>query len=398
MTVIVKGHGARMDDTMTFAPTGTTIKMFSGYDLDLSTSAALIAITSGKFGSPNDSAAPGDDIANYELGNQDDGFYAKWYAMGAEASTPIWWVGSDLDDGIRLCNEDGTCDKAAGTHDCSGVFGKVKDAEIILLACRGYVEADDAAGASPNEYGTDTEDPLYDANKDMDKWLTDFMERVKADPTAAEAEYDSLPQGTQALLLSRGDGNAFSLGRWVRYFAEADDMTGLFNHLKQNAGSSGNIMWLLDAAPAYGAALDAAAGRHPGEVKDFIDLNGNPWADALNGRPGIVSALQAVDAAEGTTVLEWEAFVQISTDAVKALGEGDGASFWHLGDVLVVGGQYRGVYGTSLLDGGGSEGTITMLEKGGTFSSGKVEISGATDQAGFKKAFGKLSNKSVKFV
>ena len=394
MATIVKGHGARVDDKMTFAPAGTTVKMYSDFDVNLRTTSALVAITSGQFASPNDSAAPGGDIANYRLYNQDDRFYTQWVAMGAESSNPIWWVGHDLDDEIRLCNEDGTCNKETGTHDCSGVFGRVQAPEIVLLACRGTLGG---PGGSTTEYGSDQDDPLHDVNQDLDAWLARFITRLQADPDAAEREYDALPQGTQALALATGYGEAFSYGRWVRHHALADDLDELFTHLRQNAGKSAAITWLLTNVPAYGTALDDAVRRHPGNVKDFLDANGDPWRSALMARPAIASAIGAVRTAEGP-VIDWSEFEDRNRDLVKALAEGSGTVFWQYGDTLVFGGQYRSPYGTRLLEAGGAEGTLTMAARGGALSRGSVEVSGASDQDAFRRAFARLSAKTVRFV
>lgn len=406
MASIVKGHGARIDETETFVPNGTTVKMYSDFDFNLRTSSALVAIISGNFANPNDEADAGKPIANYKLYKQDDRFIAQWYAMGAEAGSPIWWVGQSLEDGIRLCNEDGTCDPDTGTHDCTGVFGKVTDSEIVLLACRGtYDEAGTgtltsavAAGSATEEYGDDDEDPLHDVNADMDAWLKKFVEEdLVTNPTAAEAKFDALPQGTKALALASGYGSAFSYGRWIAKFAADDDMDGLFNHLRQNNANKDSMMWLLDVVPSYGAALDAAAQRHPGNFRDFIRTTGSAWSEVLQKRPAIATAIQQVATAEGPT-LKWADFEERNKTLVKGLNEGDGVAFWMHGDVLVIGGQYRSPYGETLLRSGGVEGTLTMTARGGRLSRGDVEVTGPVDQAAFKKAFAKLSSKSVSFA
>jgi hypothetical protein len=394
MATIVKGHGARVDDTTTFVPNGTTVKFYSDFDVNLATSSALVAITSGSFASPNDEADEGSDIANYRLYKQDDRFYAQWIAMGGEAKTPIWWVGQDLPDQIRLCNLDGTCDPGSGLHNCTGVFGQVKDSEIILLACRGVLGAH---GGSTAEFGSDEEDPLHDVNADMNEWFGGFISRLQADPDKAEAEYDALPQGTKALALATGYGEAFSYGRWIRRYALDDDLDNLFTHLKQNAAKSGNMMWLVNNVASCGAALDAAVARHPGNFKDFLDTAGDPWRTALMARPAIATAIGTVAAAEAPSI-DWAEFQGRNREFVKNMAEGDGAVFWQYDEVLVIGGQYRHPYGAALLEAGGSEGTLTMLERGGVVSRGSVEVSGAADQDAFKRAFGELSAKTVKFV
>jgi hypothetical protein len=395
VATIVKGHGARVDDKETFVPTGTTVKMYSGFDVDLATSAALVGIASGSFASPVDSATGPNPIANYQLFTQDDRFYAQWVAMGQASSNPIWWVGQDLDDQIRLCNEDGTCDASTGTHDCSGVFGQVHAPEIVLLACRGHVGTED--GGVSTGYGSDAEHPLSEFDSEMDEWFGKFITRATADPDAAEREYDALPQGTQALALASGSGNAFAYGRWVRRYALDDNLDDLFTHFRTNVANVQNIMWWLDNVAPYGQALDAAVARHPGNFKDFVEEVGDPWQAALMARPAISTAIHGVVNAEGETI-DWGDFEDRNRDYVKNLGEGAGAAFWQHGETLVIGGQYRSPYGTRILEAGGAEGTLTMVSRGGTLSRGKVQVTGAADQDAFRRAFARLSQKSVEFA
>jgi hypothetical protein len=44
MTVIVNGHGERVDNQTTFAPVGRKLQFYSGFDVDLSQNVALRAI------------------------------------------------------------------------------------------------------------------------------------------------------------------------------------------------------------------------------------------------------------------------------------------------------------------------------------------------------------------
>src|SRR4051812_39966428 len=118
---------------------------------------------------------------------------------------------------------------------------------------------------------------------------------------------------------------------------------------------------------------------------------------ALMARPEISAAVHNVVNTEGETI-DWADFEGHNRDFVKNLGEGDGAAFWQHGETLVIGGQYRSPYGTRLLQAGGAEGTITMSARGGTFSRGSVQVSGAGDQAAFQRAFARLSAKTVEFV
>jgi hypothetical protein len=114
------------------------------------------------------------------------------------------------------------------------------------------------------------------------------------------------------------------------------------------------------------------------------------WSAELKKRPAIDAAVKQVVAAEGPTIA-WADFEQRNKTLVTGLKPDDGVSFWQLGETLVLGGQYRSPYGDTLLKAGGVEGTLIMGAAG-------VEVTGVSDQAAFRRAFAKLSSKSVSFV
>ena len=225
--------------------------------------------------------------------------------------------------------------------------------------------------------------------KDLDEWMNRFLGRLRADPDAAEAEYDRLPQGTIALAGKTAVGSAFTAGRWVRYYCAADDLDGLFDHLRVNESESGGVMWLLDRVRPYGDALDTAAEANQAAFKDFVTEEGEPWRSALMGRARVKAAVEEVLEVE-PEVVDWEEFEALNREYVKEMAEGAGAVFWQYGSTLVIGGQYRHPYGDRLLGAGGGEGTLTMVARGHGLSAGAVEVSGATDQTAFKRAFAML--------
>ena len=47
MTVIVNGHGERVDDHTTVAPMGANLRFYSGFNVDLSQNVGPLAITIG---------------------------------------------------------------------------------------------------------------------------------------------------------------------------------------------------------------------------------------------------------------------------------------------------------------------------------------------------------------
>jgi len=183
----------------------------------------------------------------------------------------------------------------------------------------------------------------------------------------------------------------------VRRYALDDNLDDLFTHFRTNVANAANILWWLDNVAPYGTALDAAVGRHPGNVKDFLEEVGDPWMAGLMARPAIATAVRGVVRAEGETI-DWADFEDRNRDYVKNLTEGSGAAFWQHGETLVIGGQYRSPYGARILQAGGIEGTLTMAARGSGLSRGKVQVTGVSDRAAFERAFGRLSQKTVEFV
>lgn len=254
MTAIVKGHGSRPDDQMTFVPSGRAVKFYSGFDVNLSTSLALAAIANGDFTSPHETYGEG-EIPNYAVWTQDDGFYAKWYAMGAEASVPIWWVGQDISDGTRLCENPEMC-PGLGEHTCLGVLGQVQDADLVILACRGFEGAAPGTTGSEAHLGSDPDDPLYDLGADLGQWVTDFVALAASDLAAAEAQADALPQATLALLVNYHAFNSWQVARAAASYAGTGDVSGFVNQLRTNPGQLDWIFRWLDEAGSYGQAVD----------------------------------------------------------------------------------------------------------------------------------------------
>jgi hypothetical protein len=285
MTQIVKGHGSRLDDEETFVPAGTTLKFFSDFDVDLGTTVALTAIVNGAQ-APAQETIVGTgqvgDVANYAVSTQDDGFYAKWLAMGGEEGIPIWWVGNDIPDGTRLCSAPDTC-PGLGAHNCSGVLGLVQDSEIVILACRGYADDD----GTELQYGTDSENPLHDITDDVDQGVDRILELAKSDPAAAEAQADRWPQGTMALAQSRIDFTAWTVARHLKDYATSNDFDQLFGQLTSNADDLSDVFEWLDDIPSYGQAVDTAATSYPDTFVQWFQQASGGVQSALRGRAAI---------------------------------------------------------------------------------------------------------------
>lgn len=285
MTHIVKGHGERVDDQKTFVATGRKLRFYSGFDVDLNSTVALAAIATGASApavETVDGTGTVGDVANYELFAQDDGFYAKWLAMGGESGLPISWVGNDIPDGTRLCDNPDTCN-GLGEHTCTGVLGRVDDTDIVLLACRG-VEGSDA---TETKYGTDADDPLHELRDDVGKFVDDLLELAKNDVAKAEQQVDGLPQGSLALMQNRGDFCDWQSARHLSQLAAQSDVTGVFGLLTANADDAGDIVEWLDDVPSYGKALDSFAENHTEDFFRAFDAASDEVKDALRKRQAV---------------------------------------------------------------------------------------------------------------
>ena len=163
MTTIVKGHGERIDSETTFVPEGTILKFDSGFDVDLNSIVSLVALLNGAVAPPVETVVGRREVHNYTVYTQDDEYLARWLALGGKSGVPIKWVGTDIPDQTRLCAAPGICDEL-GLHACNGVLGRVKDTEIVILACRGV---EGQVALMEHRYGTDASHPLHEVVSDL---------------------------------------------------------------------------------------------------------------------------------------------------------------------------------------------------------------------------------------
>lgn len=295
MTTIVKGHGSRDDDQETFVAQGRQLRFYSGFDVDLGTTVALIAIADGA-GAPATETVVGTgkvgDVANYTVHTQDDGFYAKWLAMGGESGIPISWVGNDIPDGTRFCTNPDTCN-GLGEHTCSGVLGTVDDADIVILACRGTA----TSSKSEYKYGTDDKNPLQTLDADTDDFVDEILTLAKADPDKAHEKVDNLPQGSIAMMVNRVDFDTWQKARFLSQYASDGDHTQFFGHLTANAARAPRILQWLDDVPSYGSAVDSFVS---GDVTAFLQ-NFDKAPDAVK---TALRKRQAVQDAESSDAMQ----------------------------------------------------------------------------------------------
>ena len=172
MTTIVKGHGERIDSETTFVPEGTILKFYAGFDVDLNSIVSLVALLDGAVAPPVETVVGRREVHNYTVYTQDDEYLARWLALGGKSGVPIKWVGTDIPDQTRLCAAPGICDEL-GLHACNGVLGRVKDTEIVILACRGV---QGQIAPMEHRYGTDASHPLHEVVSDLKNYENEFYE------------------------------------------------------------------------------------------------------------------------------------------------------------------------------------------------------------------------------
>jgi Putative adhesin Stv domain len=401
MTTIVKGHGARVDDKKTFVPVGTTLKFYSDFDVNLGTTVALVAIANGAQGTPKETIVGTGvvgDIDNYKLYAQDDGFIAKWLAMGGESGIPIVWIGpgGPIGDGTRLCENPETCN-GLGDHTCQGVLGHVQDKEIVILACRGYIK--DKNSGAERQYGTDEDDPLHDISSDVGSFVDEILNLAKSDPDAAEKRVDSLPQGTVALMVNRVNYDTWQKARHLKDYAEAGDFDQMLGHLRANTARLSGIMGWLNDIPSYGSTVDRAV---VSKMDTFAEAYDKAPSDdvlaALAKRPAIDVAVKALLSDWSPKDEDLDKATNKNRDNVKATADGDDVEVQSGGVLVLVGdGHDAEAVGYVQRQGNYEQGTVTV-GKGGAFSKGKLEVAGVSkNQALVQTALEAISDKKISF-
>jgi hypothetical protein len=415
MATIVLGHGNRTNDETTFVPAKTTLRFYSGFDVNLSMAVGLTAIANGTaappkeeiVGSSSDPFDPWDPscrVANYELSAMEDLNVARmvaiagpenfpgekvgadrWKTVGLEAGIAVEVVGdenySEVRDGIKLCGAPGYCEQA-GEHFCEGLLHLVKDSLIMVVACRGYVEVEPAKRPIEEHYGK-AADPLHEMVDDLDAWLKDFYKTADRDSVAAEAQVDGLPQGTVAMLALYPDFHGWQCARHLKRMAALGDLGSMVGHLTVNEDVVPTMLRWLKACPAYGNAFDAVI---EADVSGFMSqvFDKVPYGVQIN----LCDALPRVNAAREARVnpaSESEEFgfssyspsadeVKVATALnaanIKAAGSGDRLMVLAYPPIVMVGEGHPGLavdYVTDQARGESGFVTITKDQKSKAF-------------------------------
>lgn len=286
MTAIVKGHGTDVDGQDTYVPDGVTVRMYTAAEVNLDNDIALLALL-------DEAGDPGVEITgtirNYTLGTQDDEFIAQWYALGGQSSTPIWWVGTDIPDGTRLCSDPTAC-QAPAAHTCTGVLGLVHDTDIAIVACRGVAGQVGADVHTPTAY----DQAGTEFKRRADWYLTKVETGEDAQVAEVETAVDALGQDEVAFLINTYDFQNWLRARWVKEYALLNDLEQLFGQLTSNSADLDAVMPWLTTVPSYGAALDTVATTYPETFTQWLGQANGQVRAALLARPAIAGTQQTV--------------------------------------------------------------------------------------------------------
>lgn len=235
--VWILSHGARITTWPdTFVPADKTVHYYADYDQNTLRVNGLAALSAGDI-QPTKSFAGGDPISDYFLSKFSDAELAQHFASeSSRTGGPMLTIGGDLPDNLALCTNPNNC--AAPAHSCDGLFGRVAEDEIHLVACRGAFDptlteeerkkqaesplgwklGDEAAhNAAPGE---DTVQDSY--ARELNKHAKSLLEMAQTDPQGALATFRSYPQGTQAALIGAHGG----ITRWLEQAQKAPGAGG----------------------------------------------------------------------------------------------------------------------------------------------------------------------------
>jgi hypothetical protein len=389
MTAIVKGHGADTDGEETFIPDGVQVRMYTAELVNLNTDTSLFALL-------DNAGEPGEvitgKIMNYTVYKQDDEYIAQWYALGGQSSVPIWWVGTDIPDKTRLCEDPErgnpdpsvvTC-RSQGKHTCKGVLGLVNDPDIVVVACRGSWVVQGPGAQLPQT--------SYDQQSDaVGARLGAIMDRIEtwdeAEIAQVEREVDALPQDEIALLISYMDFPDWQRARWLKEYALRNDLTQMFGQLESNKESLGEMMKYLNNIGSYGAAVDNVATGYPDTFVQWYKQASQEVRTALAGRPAIKGVVdqgtgtsaQRVDPAEirSRNIAALEAITGATSSGPERTTQvmsGDGG--------LVLLGEGHSFATVKALGASGKSGTVTFVYN--RLSANELRIAGSVDVAAVK--------------
>ena len=439
MPTLLMGHGQVLGDQKVIVPDGFTISFLidAARVMPFSSGVGVVmnieSLQDEGF-SLSSSHEGGEEISNHLLGvltsNQ-----RSWYAVVDPEDGSCKYAAEHFTDELRLCEDPGPTGQCAqnegGAHTCGGLFMVADteswDKDLVWVSCRQDPNPSSFAANKPQTtFGSEANDPQNVQKSEFADFAASVEKRLRTDPDGFADYFDSLSDEEVAQVLGKVPVRQWSFTRQARawlqsgatdeqYYAfvqgqdefdqglytKADDLSDAWErgqfvrHARDYLESHGPENFLL-----YVNGLDGASRTM---LEAYPDL-----ASMMSGTGDATSA-EAQTARFGMTVdeIDWTMVQGISEKAIKDTPDDGDVEFWQLptGQVLIGKNQQPETYrklielvrdGEANPTGNVPNGTITVT-KGGITSSGKLDVTGATDEATMAAWIGEFSDKKVRF-
>jgi len=227
--VWVLSHGARPGGLAeTFVPTGKTVHYYAEFDENTLRITGLAALNAGDI-KPTQSFGGGATISNYYLSAFEDSAIAEHLvSLSSRSGGELAILGGDLPAEMMLCTAPNQCTRTRPNHawSCAGLFRRIQQDEIHLVACRGVLRVKDTDPKSNATValGKDTSEALQEYYKQNEEFAAQLLEMARTDPQGAIAYFNSLGQTVQAQL--RGTASGLQFVGWVEQTLAGIELRG----------------------------------------------------------------------------------------------------------------------------------------------------------------------------
>lgn len=362
-----------------------------------------------------------------------------WYAQVDPEDGSCAYAGELVKDGARLCEDpgpDGQCAQNPGhVHTCGGILGMAwADPNLVWVSCRQDVDPK-VYSKGQQTFGSEKNDPGNVQKSDFAAFAADASKKLRDDPANFATFFDSLTDEQHAQLMPQLPIRQWTFQRQAREWINKDATDEQFYAFVEGQDETDQGLYLKD--PQSGPKADDLRDAHKrGKViraaREYFEKNGpqnlmlhvNRLSDeerAIIENSDLAEHLVVEDGGDaigpeaqsakfGMTVdeIDWSMVEAVNQKAIKDTPGGGQVAFWQLptGEVLIGKDQQPETY-RKLIElvrdsnanpsGGRPNGNITVT-KGSAFSKGKLQITGATDQAAMRTAIESFSDKAIAFA
>ncbi len=441
MPTLLMGHGQVMTDQTVTLPDGWSMRFLidEARVMPFSNGVGLVMNidTLQKEGfSLSSSHNGGEPIHNHALhvltNNQ-----RAWYAQVDPEDGSCRYAGEHFADGLHLCEDpgpDGQCAQNPGhAHTCGGILSMAwQDPNLVWVSCR--QDADPKVNSKPQfTFGSEANDKDNVQKTEFVDFATDAETRLKKDPAAFADYFDTLTDEQVSLLLYKLPIRHWTFQRQAREFLKGATDEQYYAFV-EGQDDTDRRLYLND--PPFGPkAKDLYDSYQRGKVvrsaRDYLEKSGaenfrlylnemDPnEQQIIAGYPDLAGLLEvdadagsaeAQSAKYGMTIdeIDWSMVQSVNEKAIKDTANGQTVPFWQLptGEVLIGKDQQPETYrklielvrdGGAVPTGAKPNGTIKVT-KGGAFSKGKLEATGATDQDRMRALISDFSDKPITFA